>query len=116
MKKKIICFDLDNTLCITKNSDYKNSIPIKKNISYVNELFDQGYYIIIFTARFMGKFSGNCKMVKKFGYNFTKKQLETWGLNYNKLEMCKPSYDLIIDDKSVNFKKNWIKLLKQKLI
>ena len=29
------------------------------------------------------------------------------GIKYNKLLMGKPSYDLIIDDKSIFFNKNW---------
>ena len=30
MKKLIICFDIDNVICRTKNSNYKKSTPIKK--------------------------------------------------------------------------------------
>ena len=51
IKKKIICFDLDNVLCKTKSNNYKMSKPIKKNINLVNKLFSKGYYIKIFTAR-----------------------------------------------------------------
>ena len=32
MKKKIICFDLDNVLCKTSNNDYKKA-NLKKNIN-----------------------------------------------------------------------------------
>jgi hydroxymethylpyrimidine pyrophosphatase-like HAD family hydrolase len=48
--KKIICFDLDNTLCVTEESHYKNSKPIKKNIKFINFLKRKGFYIKIFTA------------------------------------------------------------------
>ena len=37
----------------------------------------------------------------------TKKQLTDWGIRYDKLLMGKPSYDLYIDDKSVNVDKHW---------
>ncbi len=30
MKKKIFCFDLDNTLCVTKKNNYLKSKPKKK--------------------------------------------------------------------------------------
>ena len=50
MKKKIICFDLDNVLCKTSNNDYKKSKPIKKNINTLNKLYQNGFYIKIFTA------------------------------------------------------------------
>ena len=43
--------DLDNTLCLNKNSDYTNSKPILERIRYVNELKKQGNNITIWTAR-----------------------------------------------------------------
>ena len=45
-----------------------------------------------------------------------KKQLKKWDVKYHKLLMCKPSYDLYIDDKALNFKKNWQVVLKKKLL
>ena len=36
--KKIICFDIDGVICKSKNGDYKNSKPIKKNINFINSL------------------------------------------------------------------------------
>ena len=36
MKKKIICFDLDNTLCRTEKNYYKKSKPIKKK-NYISK-------------------------------------------------------------------------------
>ena len=48
------------------------------------------------------------------GFQFTKKQLKKWGVKYHKLIMGKPSYDLIIDDKSIFFKKKWNNLLLKK--
>lgn len=112
-KKKIICFDIDNTLCITKNNDYKNSIPIKKNILAVNKLYSNNYYIKIFTSRFMGRSNENSFLAKKRGFIFTKKQLLTWNLNYHELIFGKPSYDLIVDDKAIFYKKNWQKVLEE---
>ena len=44
-KKKIFCFDLDNTLCVTKKNDYINARPIKKNIDVVNKLYAKGFII-----------------------------------------------------------------------
>ena len=41
-------------------------------------------------------------------YLKTKKQLEQWKVKYHKLIMGKPSFDILIDDKSLNFKKNWL--------
>jgi len=114
MKKKIIiCFDLDNTLCRTINNNYEKSKPIKKNINLLNKLYDKGFYIKIFTSRYMGRNNENKSKAKKMALKITKKQLKNWNINYNKLILGKPSYDVIIDDKSLNYKKNWTKDLKK---
>ena len=109
MKKKIICFDIDNVVCSTKSSNYKKSKPNKNAIFKINELFDKGHEIILFTSRFMGRTKQNKKKSYQLGYNLTKKQLKNWGVKYNKLIMGKPSYDLIVDDLSIYFKKTWVK-------
>ena len=107
IKKKILCFDLDNVLCKTKKNNYRRSKPIKKNIKTVNKLFDKGFYIKIFTARFMGRNKDNVYKAKRQGYDFTKLQLKRWKINYNKLIFGKPSFDIYIDDKSFFYDKNW---------
>ena len=65
MKKKIICFDLDNVICNTKKNYYSKSTPKKNVIKIINELYKKNYKIKIFTARGMGTYKGNLKMVKK---------------------------------------------------
>ena len=109
MIKKVFCFDIDGTICITKNGDYHNSKPIKKNIHSVNTLYEQGNVIIFFTSRFMTKYK--ISDVKKKGHIFTSKQLKKWGVKYHKLYMGKPEYDYIIDDKSIFYKKNWSEVI-----
>ena len=76
MKKEIICFDLDNVICNTINGDYKKSKPIKKNINLVNKLYNKGFYIKIFTARYMGRSNENVIKAKKKGLKSTIKQLK----------------------------------------
>ena len=62
----------------------------------------------------MGRNKENKIQAKKEGYNFTKKQLKSWGLNYHTLIFGKPSFDLYIDDKNLEYDKNWsVKLLKK---
>ncbi len=112
MKKKIYCFDIDNVICKTHKSDYKNSKPINKNIKFINNLYLKGFYIKVFTSRFMGRNNENVSKAKKQGYEFTFKQLKKWGLKYNELIFGKPSYDIFVDDKAFGFKRNWIEKLK----
>ncbi len=114
-KKIIICIDIDNTICKTFTNNYKNSIPYKKKIKFVNNLHQQGYYIKLFTSRFMGRNKENKNQAKTQGYIFTKKQLNGWGLNYNELIFGKPSFDIYIDDKNLEFKSSWPTILKKKL-
>ena len=47
MKKKILCFDIDNVICKTTKSNYDSAIPKKKVIELINKLHDKGYYIKI---------------------------------------------------------------------
>ena len=107
----IYCFDLDGTLCSQRNRDYINAIPIKKNIKKVNQLYDNGNKIIIFTARFMGRTKEDKDKAIKLGYKFTKEQIESWGIKYHKLILGKPLYDVIIDDKALFYKKDWSKFI-----
>lgn len=118
MKKKILCFDLDNVICFTDTKkNYKKSIPYKKVINLINELFlSNKFYIKIYTARGMGKFNGNCKKVKKFYKLAVVRQLKKWSVLYDELVMCKTSYDLLVDDKAYGFKKDWYKKFRNSLI
>jgi quercetin dioxygenase-like cupin family protein len=91
--------DLDNTLCITKNGDYENSVPIKERIEKVNQLKDGGHTVVIWTAR---------GTVSKKDYELlTKTQLENWGIKYDELLLGKPDYDIYIDDKSFQVNNFW---------
>ena len=49
MKK--YCFDLDGTLCTNTEGDYETAQPLFSRIKRVNELYESGDYILIFTAR-----------------------------------------------------------------
>lgn len=95
-KTKIYCFDLDETLCTKAlDGDYATAKPMLKAIAKVNELFDEGNTILIFTGR--GSSSG------KNWEELTVKQLNQWGLKHHKLIMNKkPTYDIVIDDKAIN--------------
>ena len=66
-------------------------------------------------ARVLGTYNENINLIKKKYFNKTEKQLRSWGLKYHKLYMGKPSFDIYVDDKSLNFSHNWLKQLKKKL-
>ena len=116
MKLKKICFDIDQVICRTNSKrNYSKSIPIKKNIKLINEIYDKGHNVILYTARYMGRCNGDIGEVKKRIKPLTLKQLKKWGVKYHKIYFGKPSFDLFIDDKSLFFTKEWPKLLRNKM-
>jgi mannose-6-phosphate isomerase-like protein (cupin superfamily) len=94
-----IYVDIDNTICKTDASGgidkYIVSTPIYDRIHYVNDLYKKGNIITYWTAR--GNTSG-------IDYTeLTRTQLDSWGCLYNHLVMnTKPSYDVLIDDKTIH--------------
>jgi hypothetical protein len=94
--------DIDGTICISKSGDYKNSAPIEHRIHFINQLYDNGNYIVYFTARGMNSSGGDPLVAKNNWENFTKKQLQNWGAKYHQLILGKPSADFYIDDKFIS--------------
>ena len=88
----IYCFDIDGTLCSKDNPDYNFAEPYTDRIALVNNLYDEGNRIILFTAR--GAATGiDWK-------ELTKKQIKIWGLKYHELRFDKPPADVFIDDRA----------------
>jgi hypothetical protein len=104
---KRYCIDIDGTICSpTVGRDYHKAEPWQDRIKVLNKLYDEGNYIIYFTARAMGRFADLPHSVasvkaKEVLFELTKQQLEEWGVKYNELIMGKPHADYFIDDKGV---------------
>ena len=106
-KKYIFCFDIDNVICKTYKKNYKNSKPNLSAIKKINELYESGHTIKLFTGRYMGRNKESITKAKKQGYKMTSKQLKKWNVNYHRLIFGKPSFDFFVDDKALFFKENW---------
>ena len=115
MKKKIICFDIDDVICKTNKNDYKTSRPKLNTIKVINNLYDHGYFIKLFTSRYMGRSKEKVNKAKKRAEKITIKQLKDWKVKYHKIIFGKPSYDVFIDDKAIRFDKMWLKNLMKAL-
>ena len=89
MKK--IYVDIDQTIC-TSSED--GTFPILSTIEYINDLYRQGNHITYWTDR--GNTSGKDMCV------FTYNQLTNWGCLFHALKMGKPTYDVLIDKKSIH--------------
>lgn len=97
----IYCIDIDNTLNRSWGKHYEEYVPVLQAINKVNELYDEGHTIKLFSGR--GSKSGID------WYGFTKRQLEKWGVKYHELLLGKPAADAFVDDKAINVKE-WLGL------
>jgi hypothetical protein len=107
---KNICFDLDGVLCSLTNGQYENAVPDPEAVQLANRLYDRGFHIIIYTARFMGRNNQNAVAAYEQGYELTRRQLQQWGVKYHDLFLGKPAFDLLIDDRAVFFQQDWRKI------
>lgn len=105
-KKKRVAVDMDGTLTkkarfpniwdITPKQllkEYEKVKPDKKMIKIVNQLYDKGYIIYIFTSR------------SNIFQRQTKKWLDKNKVKYHYIVVDKSYYDAIIDDKSIDINK-----------
>tara|TARA_B100000131_G_C18121591_1_gene613106 strand:- start:4144 stop:4476 length:333 start_codon:yes stop_codon:yes gene_type:complete len=94
--------DIDDTISEWDwDRDYLNFVPKPDTINKINELYDNGHYIILFTARGMMSAKGNLDDIN----NRIRPPLEQWLINNNvkhhELIMGKPAGDYYIDDKNL---------------
>ena len=102
--RRVVLVDIDETICFyPAKRQYNLAEPHKENISKINKLYDEGWYVIYWTAR------GGSKKSRALGlcyYEFTWGQLESWGCKFHDLstgsrgKYIKPACDLVIDDKA----------------
>ena len=63
-------------------------------------MYNSGNRVILYTSR--GSGSGTDWS------EFTKKQVDGWGVKYHELLLGKPMYDIFVDDRAIN-NKEWYK-------
>ena len=112
----ILCFDLDNVICKTKNVNYKNAKPIARTVKIINKAYSYKFKVLIFTGRFYGKCNGNLNKILKMDNGLTKRQLKKWKIKYHRLIFGKPMFDVYVDDKNFQFKKNWHKQFNNQIL
>jgi FMN phosphatase YigB (HAD superfamily) len=87
-----LIFDIDDTLIKSEMYffEYVNFQPIQDEIDALNEKYNEGHTIILFTGRHWNH------------YKITKEQLKKCGIKYHELIMSKPVGYYI--DATMNFK------------
>lgn len=107
-KARSIVFDLDDTICYpnhdAKDSQikYAQARPNQRIIDIMNKLYDDGYEIIIHSARRMLTHNGDLeKIVDDIG-GITEEWLFNHNVPYDKLIFGKPySHTFYVDDKAI---------------
>ena len=103
-EQPVALVDIDETICFYSGKRiYDLAEPSQENIAKINTLYDQGWYVVYWTAR-----GGSQKSISlgKCYYEFTWKQLESWGCKFHDLstgskgKYIKPACDMVIDDKA----------------
>jgi len=90
-KSKVVAVDLDGTLCLEPenfnpyNPDYRNRKPFKQTILKINELYKEGWFVIIYTSRY------------KEDLFETRAWLNENHVKYHHIELGKLRADLYID-------------------
>lgn len=103
MKKLIV--DLDGTLTIdNKSKEYSEKEPNLQLIQKLSEYKNNGFYIIIFTARNMNTYNGDLQKIEKYTLPIIKRWLLDHAVPYDEIIIGKPwcGFDgFYIDDKSI---------------
>ena len=102
--RQVVLVDVDETICFYSGArQYDLAEPSQENIAKINKLYDEGWYVVYWTAR-----GGSQKSISlgKCYYEFTWRQLESWGCKFHDLstgskgKYIKPACDMVIDDKA----------------
>lgn len=91
-----IVIDMDGTIC-TEMRQFSRCLaePKADAVQTINELYDAGNTIIIYSARTWVE------------YEMTVDWLKRYGVKYHQLFMGKPIGDIWIDDRAITAKDNW---------
>ena len=89
---KTLIVDCDGVIADKEHSgDYSKAGPLKHGIEQVNKLYDMGYTITLFTARYSDRESGNIHKQYARGYTEWLNWLDKYGVKYHNAYMGKPA-------------------------
>lgn len=99
--KKTIVFDVDDTILTTENRDYANSKPKEEVVRGLRALKEAGWYIILQTARGMGRSNGNIESVRVQVTGEIEEFCTKYDVPFDELLLGKPWAAFYIDDKAL---------------
>lgn len=93
--------DIDDTISFTYNRDFENSEPNQPVIDKINELYNNGWQIVLFTARG----AKSCRTLEEREQKYrdvTERWLKKHGVQYTQLVFGKMNADYYVDDKAMS--------------
>ena len=94
-RQQTFVFDIDGVIAyLSPDNNYSLAKPNFEIINKINELFNAGNYIVLFTAR--GSKTG------KDWQSVTENQMKEWGVKFNEIRFGKPFADYYIDDRMLS--------------
>ena len=94
----IVC-DLDDTLSVCTTHNWENATPIWPVIEKINKMYENGWQIIILTARGQVSCKGDCEKADKKYRAIIEKWLKKHKVKYHILSFNKYLGSIYIDDK-----------------
>ena len=99
--KQTLIVDCDGVIADKASlGDYGNAAPLAFGIQQINKLYEMGYHIVLYTARYGDRQSGNIHKQYGRGYLEWFNWLEKHGVKYHHAFMGKPAGAIYIDDKA----------------
>lgn len=101
---KRLIMDLDDTICSTKNGDYKNSVPDVEIIRKMNDYREMGFTIAISTSRNMRTYSGDIGKINANTLPLIIEWLGKHSVPYDEIIVAKPWCGMdgfYVDDKAI---------------
>jgi capsule biosynthesis phosphatase len=97
-----VVVDVDDTISTTvDHRDYANAIPKTDVIQRINELYDAGVNIVLYTARGMYTFDGDIQAIEKYNRPILEAWLSVHDVKYTTLKFGKPLAVYYVDDKAI---------------
>jgi|TARA_R110000824_G_scaffold397785_1_gene601004 hypothetical protein len=98
---KTLIVDCDGVIADKNHGgNYAKAGPLQHGINQVNQMYDMGYIITLYTARYGDRESGNIHKQYERGYKEWTDWLKKYGVKYHHAYMGKPAGIMYIDDKA----------------
>lgn len=104
ISNKRIVIDIDDTLSVTYNGDYKNSIPVIPVVETLRKYKDAGYIITLFSARNMRTHNRDIGKINVHTLPLIMDFLKKYDIPYDEIIMGKPwagKGGFYVDDRAI---------------